>query len=1198
MTNSTGVLNILESWLGSLFYTKDLIYTKTQIDGFNYYNSTDFNINDYYLNSNPFSFYNSSDFNITDYSTTAEAGALYSTIDEPLWTSNQSSYSTTAEVLAFGYYNSTDFVITDYFTKTEIEDFNYYNSTDFSIDDYITSAEVLAFNYYNSTDFSIADYFTSAQVLGFSYYNSTDFVITDYYTKTQIDDFSYYNSTDFSIDDYATNVKVDSLGNFSAYVQPTHLTNFTDDLGDRGYTSNLNFTNDAGYYNSTNPQTETDPLWSSNQSSYSTKTIADTLYYSLSNPFGFYNSTTIPAYSLISNLPSYVGNWSADKSSYWNTSTDLDTVIATDEITELKIDFNTVCGAGNHLYVSGNNLACETDDDTTYTAGVGLELDGTVFGANMTYMNATMDLRDEDTQLTGGQVVTFVGNWSSDKSDYWNSSTDLDGVIDTDEITELKIDFNTVCASGSHLYISGNNLACETDDDTTYTAEEIYIYLDTTTFRFNETKMNATIELLDTDTQLSGAQVVVLVGNWSADKGDYSTTAEAGLLYSTIDEPLWTSNQSSYSTTAEILAFGYYNSTDFVITDYFTKTEIEDFNYYNSTDFDINDYITLAEVLAFNYYNSTDFDINDYFTSAEVLGFNYYNSTDFVITDYYTKTQIDNFDYYNSTDFVISNYYNTTQTDTAIENANTSMKTYVDGAFSPIAEPLSLHLNQDNWENDSNGYMNWDGDSLEFNQSKLEVQFFNATSVLTVTGVESGTLADIQAYDGIFYNVTETASDYELLVNFTGITEFSSLIVRHRSDFDDGHLTVIQIWDYDNSLWEGYGYLSEKLTSEIQTFGVYDDEDHISDGVVQVRFYQDEGAPPTTHLHSFDWVIISKGFGTPVGAEVDPYWSSEKGNYYNTTEILGFDYYNSTDFNITNYSTTAEVLAFGYYNSTDFVITDYFTKTEIEDFNYYNSTDFSISDYFTSAQVLGFSYYNSTDFVITDYYTKTQIDNFNYYNSTDFSISDYATNVKVDSLGNFSAYVQPTHLTNFTDDLGDRGYTSNLNFTNDAGYYNSTTIPAYIETETDPLWTSNQSLVYLNSNPFSFYNSTDFVITDYITLAEVLGFSYYNSTDFSIDDYSLTSALVGLLGNWSADKGDYSTTAEAGALYSTIDEPLWTSNQSSYSTKTVADGLYADISVVSNPFDQELNTASDVEFNNVTVADCIVGGNGASLCFV
>jgi len=147
------------------------------------------------------------------------------------------TFTTPAEVIAFGYYNSSDFVITDYFTKTAILGFGYYNSSDFVITDYFTSAEVLAFNYYNSSDFSISDYVTSAALAGYNYYNSSDFVITDYYTKTQVD------------------AIVTGIGNFSAWDKayedlinkPTVLSDFTDDLGNRGYTSNLNFSNDAGY---------------------------------------------------------------------------------------------------------------------------------------------------------------------------------------------------------------------------------------------------------------------------------------------------------------------------------------------------------------------------------------------------------------------------------------------------------------------------------------------------------------------------------------------------------------------------------------------------------------------------------------------------------------------------------------------------------------------------------------------------------------------------------------------------------------------------------------------------------------------------------------------------------------------------------------------------------------------------------------
>jgi len=60
---------------------------------------------------------------------------------------------------------------------------------------------------------------------------------------------------------------------------------------------------------------------------------------------------------------------------YWNESTD----VGDDEIAEAKIAFSTACAAGSHYYLNGNDLACETDDDTTYTANSPLNLTGTVF---------------------------------------------------------------------------------------------------------------------------------------------------------------------------------------------------------------------------------------------------------------------------------------------------------------------------------------------------------------------------------------------------------------------------------------------------------------------------------------------------------------------------------------------------------------------------------------------------------------------------------------------------------------------------------------------------------------------------------------------------------------------------------------------------------------------------------------------------
>ncbi len=50
------------------------------------------------------------------------------------------------------------------------------------------------------------------------------------------------------------------------------------------------------------------------------------------------------------------------------------------------------------------------------------------------------------------------------------------------------------------------------DADTTYTAEELYVYLDTLVFRFNETLLNATIDARDDDTQLTEEEVEDFVG--------------------------------------------------------------------------------------------------------------------------------------------------------------------------------------------------------------------------------------------------------------------------------------------------------------------------------------------------------------------------------------------------------------------------------------------------------------------------------------------------------------------------------------------------------------------------------------------------------------------------------------------------------------------------------------------------------------
>ena len=172
----------------------------------------------------------------------------------------------------------------------------------------------------------------------------------------------------------------------------------------------------------------------------------------------------------------------------------------------------------------------------------------------------------------------------------------------------------------------------------------------------------------------------------------------------------------------------------------------------------------------------------------------------------------------------------------------------------------------------------FDGSLIDFNESKLETSYYNATSILVIKGTPSGSLTNIQTYNNVPYNISEVASDLELRVNFTGVISFNNLIVRYKSgEEDEPHIIYVQIWDYEEEIWEDYDRLVAVGSYIIRNLGVYDSDEHIEDGVVQVRFYQDEGLPAKTHLHNFDWVALSKGYGVPSGQDIDTTYTSGDG---------------------------------------------------------------------------------------------------------------------------------------------------------------------------------------------------------------------------------------------------------------------------------------------------------------------------------
>ena len=425
---------------------------------------------------------------------------------------------------------------------------------------------------------------------------------------------------------------------------------------------------------------------------------------------------------------------------------------------------------------------------------------------------------------------------------------------------------------------------------------------------------------------------------------------------------------------------------------------ISEFNIGNWSD-DKSDYYTSAEILGFNYYNASNFSIADYSTTAEAdllyapVGYGdewnktyadtlYTNNTD-TNTNCSVAGTCSEIVYYNNVSWITDNQnYNTTdEMFNAVNNGSFAPAGYGDGWNETYADTLYAkyqfannnfngtgNFTTTNWFNGkfnfstADDWNSFDGSLIDFNESKLEIVYYNLNQSNIIAGtLNGGTILDTQhpdgIYDGITVNFTEVSGSpaLDIRLNFTNVDDFSRGIIRYKTSSLSGDYPIIQMWNYNSSTWEDYPPIAETLIFATITQPVFDSSNHLQNGIVQMRIYKLVNGNINNHYY-IDWIAISKGYGVPSGEEIDPYsW-------------------HLTDFNITDYFTMAQVLGFNYYNATDFSISDYYTKTQIDDFNYYNATDFDIVDYFTSSEILGFSYYNATDFDIADYSTTAEAD--------------------------------------------------------------------------------------------------------------------------------------------------------------------------------------------------------------------------------
>jgi hypothetical protein len=920
--------------------------------------------------------------------------------------------------------------------------------------------------------------------------------------------FSFYNST--------TLPNLNSSGlirdwNVSGYIKNWNATgliaNWTVDLS--GYylkTNPYSFWNDTyATFNKTYADTLYAPSGAGNTSW--NQSLADTLYYSISNPYSYYNITTAPIYindTFAGNYSSFLNkinwsqavngtlmlsaNWNATNTSYYLVSNPYSYY----NITTAPIYVNDTFGANYSTYLSLFNWN-KTYADTLY---YGLSnpygyYNSSSLPESINYSNATSTF----VPYTGATGSVDLGA-NALTSNYLTLNATSTGIMFRNETDEF--------------------LSLYSDNTDTLDLGKNYLVFDITD------KLGGFLFMRNSDSkQLFKVNMDTEIANFSGDVFSNNYNLTDGYLYATngtylTSESLWNANYSDF-------------------LNKITWTEA------------VNGTLALNSSLS-NYYLASN-------PNA------YYNITTAPI--YINDTFRQNY----STYLTLFNWN----------------KTYADTLYSPVAEPLSLHLNQNNWNNDSAGYIYWDAANarIVFNQTKLETMYFNASAISAVRGTGAGVIGNLLTYDGISYNVTEAsgATGLDFRVNFTGITSFNQIVFRYKSTAGENHLVNVQLYDFADGDWENYATLGEVSEYNIKQIGVFDESEHISGGVVQLRFYQSANGN-TGHVHYYDWVTISEGLSTPAGTEIDPFSFHKNENLNNTGYNITGSYFFGNGSQLTGVLTS--------YTETDPQWTDNFTKYNA---SWSNTTNNTYHSYNTTGLIKD---WNSTGYIAN-------------WNATGY-IKDW----------NASGYIANWNASGLIKDDNATGYIKNwwVNIVNGtvllASQWNATNTSYYLASNPNTYWNSTfatfnktyaDTLYYGLSNPYSYYNSSTAPIylndtfrgTNYstflthITWANAVngtlalassvptnnnqllnGNTYWNSTFATFNKTYADSLYYGLSNPYSY----YNSTNPQTEL-----DPKWTDNFTKYNStwSSITNTSYY---LVSNPYAYYNSTTAPIYLND------------------
>jgi len=336
-------------------------------------------------------------------------------------------------------------------------------------------------------------------------------------------------------------------------------------------------------------------------------------------------------------------------------------------------------------------------------------------------------------------------------------------------------------------------------------------------------------------------------------------------------------------------------------------------------------YLTLTQLLNFGYYNSTDFSISDYFTKANILGFNYYNSTDFSISDYYLKSNP--YAYYNVTTLPDLN-----STGLIINWSGDYLTEEVDPFWS-----ANYTAYNDSWSTDTDTTYS---DLSEFNDDILWTSTFNATGDTRWLTEETTWLANYSDFlDISIWNDTGLIQDWNatgLIINWSGdyLTEetlwnanYSDFLGKadlsdilgfnyyNSTDFDYTDYLLISNWNSTNS--------SYFLTSNYNVSGL------IKDWTVDLSSY---ATTSYVNLQNTSMKNYVDGTFQPIGS----YLIASDLSPYTTLSYLTSAHYNKTELqNIINNGTyTYDWNSTGLIQNWSVDLSSYLTSEDLWNANY------------------------------------------------------------------------------------------------------------------------------------------------------------------------------------------------------------------------------------------------------------------------